>query len=306
METIRLARTALALAGFVGIMYVGACATPDVAEESLGEARQAIGNIDEPCATFKGGNICYEGSVCTGGGSCTCRDLLHDLDNCGYCGHTCHYPAEGGTAVCQRDAPYCDVDCDPGWSKCANSGNPASPYTCRNLNSDPNNCNYCGNTCPAPPANAQSTCSGGTCGFACLSGWGDCTSASGCETDLSTSMSHCGSCGNSCDAAHEVCSSGQCVPKPCTYSGQCGSGYYCGAAGTCVVYATCGSTCPSNTQCCPDTGVCFPAAVDGCYFWGGCTNGTAGGCIHADGTYAGGAQQDCEANPTNHWLACSP
>jgi hypothetical protein len=48
---------------------------------------------------------------------------------------------------------------------------------------------------------------------ACASGFGNCdgVAANGCETDLTTSKSNCGSCGNAC-ATGSSCVSGACVP----------------------------------------------------------------------------------------------
>jgi hypothetical protein len=55
-------------------------------------------------------------------------------------------------------------------------------------------------------------CSGAEC--VCTGGFGHCVGSvdNGCETDLSTSPSHCGACGAVCDAAtHGSCQEGACV-----------------------------------------------------------------------------------------------
>lgn len=56
-----------------------------------------------------------------------------------------------------------------------------------------------GEGAPAPVPNAQMICAGGTCVFdACVSGYGDCTAAAGCETNLSMDGDHCGACSRRC------------------------------------------------------------------------------------------------------------
>lgn len=66
--------------------------------------------------------------------------------------------------------------------------------------------------CPVPPNAASSACTGGVCGFSCSAGFSDCDgiAANGCESDLATSASNCGSCGRSC-ATGTVCTSSACV-----------------------------------------------------------------------------------------------
>ena len=68
-----------------------------------------------------------------------------------------------------------------------------------------------GKTCSAPSdcesgANGTPTCTG-TCGFSCTSGYDDCDSTVGCETNINT-KAHCGSCTTSCSA---YCVSGACT-----------------------------------------------------------------------------------------------
>ncbi|WP_272421388.1 RCC1 domain-containing protein [Polyangium jinanense] len=58
----------------------------------------------------------------------------------------------------------------------------------------------------------------GTCVYTCETGWGDCTAAPGCETDLGTTKAHCGACGNACIA---FCKAGSCN-DPVSVAG----GYY--------------------------------------------------------------------------------
>ncbi len=56
---------------------------------------------------------------------------------------------------------------------------------------------------PCPPTtSATVTCTAGACVYACNAGYGDCDglAINGCETELRTSATHCGRCGNACAA----------------------------------------------------------------------------------------------------------
>ena len=112
-------------------------------------------------------------------------------------------------------------------------------------------------TCAAP--HATTACTAGTCHqVGCDSGYRDCdgAAANGCEANLLSDQTHCGSCTTVCGAAH-VCTGGACVPGcpagqvPC--DGACidptSNGTYCGASGACT-------TTPERGVSCGLTGVC--------------------------------------------------
>ncbi len=75
--------------------------------------------------------------------------------------------------------------------------------SCIDTASDADNCGACGKACLTYP-NMNSTCSGGTCGYACFYKYGymyqDCNknTADGCEVNLFTDKNNCGSCGKVC------------------------------------------------------------------------------------------------------------
>ena len=62
---------------------------------------------------------------------------------------------------------------------------------------------------------ANQSCGGGSC--ACLADFGDCDARPGCETDLSTSLAHCGDCETPCVLANadEVCMGSACQVARC-------------------------------------------------------------------------------------------
>jgi hypothetical protein len=80
-------------------------------------------------------------------------------------------------------------------------------------------CGACNNACPSP-ANAIAGCTAGTCGIAaCNGGFANCNNnpADGCEVNTSTSVNHCGACGNTCFTVNgtPACSNGQCFVAAC-------------------------------------------------------------------------------------------
>jgi hypothetical protein len=80
-----------------------------------------------------------------------------------------------------------------------------------NLNTDPNNCGSCGNSC-----GANAYCTGGTCH--CNAGFGNCDGdwSNGCEVNLNTDPNNCGACGNVCPPELPICEEGECVPEAST------------------------------------------------------------------------------------------
>jgi hypothetical protein len=90
---------------------------------------------------------------------------------------------------------------------------------CTNTDTDPKNCGACAVACSL--ANATAGCAGGTCTVAsCSSGYGNCdgVASNGCETNTSSDVSNCGSCGTSCSVANGTagCSSGSCTVASCS------------------------------------------------------------------------------------------
>jgi hypothetical protein len=130
--------------------------------------------------------------------------LADDPAHCGACGARCD-PAHGRVA-CMAGA--CSVRaCDALWGDC--DGNTRNG--CETPLTTASHCGSCDVAC-VTPANASAVCVVGTstrCSFACSLGFADCDSnpSNGCETDLATSLRHCGRCNAPCNG---TCVAGVC------------------------------------------------------------------------------------------------
>lgn len=151
----------------------------------VGEVCTQEGNCAFACAD---GTACPDGQVCTRSGAC-------------------------------RDGAACatDKECDPNHTCCAGKCVDATAFQ-----ADAKNCGACGHVCTAENDTPQ--CVAGACSASkCASGFGDCDhdAQNGCETNLETSLDHCGACGTSCPSppnATPACAKGAC-------SASCDSGY---------------------------------------------------------------------------------
>jgi hypothetical protein len=157
----------------------------------------------------------------------TCTDVTSDADNCGLCGRICTAGANG-TAVC--NASMCGIACNTGFGDCDGD---VSTGCERNLASDLANCGACANRCPTI-ANGAATCSGGTCGASCTSGFGDCDGdlGNGCESNFANDPAHCGSCANACSTIANATAT--CTASVCGFV--CNPGFTL-MAGRCVLPA---------------------------------------------------------------------
>lgn len=175
------------------------------------------GNACEGAANASG--ICSNGSCvlqCDAGfGNCNGRvsdgcetSLNDDPEHCAACGNVCLVP-DNGAAICTEGT--CGVQCDSGFGDC--DGDPETG--CEILLADAtDHCGTCDNAC-LPATNAGPICVESTCDIACDSGFGDCDSeaGNGCEVNLTSSVSHCGACGNACTPpanAFARCNDGMC------------------------------------------------------------------------------------------------
>lgn len=150
--------------------------------------------------------------VCSAG-ACTGSCKPGTIDCLGDVPRTCSAAGQwvaGNTCPFMCSAGQCAGSCDPGTKKCAGTGTQT--------------CNTQGQwdapvACTAGPHETASCSGAGLCGKSCANGFDDCTSAAGCESDL-TAITTCGSCGTSCNP-----NPGHAAPT-CTVSG---CGFTCNA-----------------------------------------------------------------------------
>jgi hypothetical protein len=168
--------------------------------------------------------------ACPGG----CVDPSSAL-HCGSCSNACG----GGTPLCAASS---------GTYVCTSSGCPSAAPTfcgssCVDEQTDVNNCNGCGNTCPGV-ANGQAACVSGACTFTCGSGYSPCAGA--CVPFTTTA--NCGACGNACTGGSQFC-----LPS--------GSSYSCGGTFGGIYSDVDTSACGAIAQTC-NSGVYFGNPLD--------------------------------------------
>lgn len=157
-----------------------------------------------------------------------CRSLETDPNHCGWCGNRVGSLLPDPlhrVLTCRGGAPVraCENGwCAAGWTTatppdggveqgCTVSVATGLPSSAGNVNRFVYHCGACGRQCTAP-LGAYSTCTMGTCGWACVWNRADCNRdpADGCEVIIDQNNFNCGGCGRQC-AMNERCSGGRCV-----------------------------------------------------------------------------------------------
>lgn len=291
----------------------GSCTPPDTC---------GGGNVDNQCGctcTLPNATTNCLAGVCTikdcetGWGNCDsvenngCElDLQSDVANCGTCGLSCSFA--NASALCVGGS--CQLDqCDGGFADC--DGDPSNGCEA-NLNSDPNNCQTCGNTCPSGTGTA--VCVAGECDISnCNPGLGDCDdSVPGCETNITTSVDHCGYCNNPCNIANATadCQASTCGVASCNNGwGDCDGNESNGCETNTDTAVTncgsCGNSCPSRPHASPtcSNGSCGFNCDGG---WENCDGSEANGCeinTLTDVNHCGNCTTAC--NPPHATPGCS-
>jgi hypothetical protein len=183
---------------------------------------------------------------CDGNAANGCEtDLSSSAAHCGMCNNGCVF--SGGTGAC-RSGVCALAACDTGRDNCDG----AAANGCEiDLRANLMNCGACGRPCASRP-NSTSYCSAMVCGLTCASGFENCdgTDSNGCETDVRTSTSDCGTCGRVCSPAQArgVCTGGVCGIASCTAGfGDCdgiaSSGCETDVTGSVANCGACGRAC---------------------------------------------------------------
>ena len=216
-----------------GVCGVSSCTAPNgdcdgnasTCETNLHTSLQNCGFCGNACNASNATPTCTTGTcgigACTSGfGNCDsnasngCETALSSLSNCGTCGKTCSFPnanASCATGTCVFSS------CVTGFGNCDNN----TSNGCEAALNLPTKCGSCTTSCPTL-LNSTPTCNGTTCGFACNSGFGDCTSSPGCETNTNTTVSRCGSCSTNCNSTAPPYTTPTCVGGACQFECQYG------------------------------------------------------------------------------------
>lgn len=143
--------------------------------------------------------------------------LATDPNNCSACGAKCPLDPNGNAPVCA--AGSCSAGtCQLGFDDCK-----ATVPGCETqVAVDPLNCGVCGLVCPTI-ANGTSTCEFFECTVkegSCKAPFANCFGGitDGCETNLDTTIEHCGACGKLCPNPPNgkvACVSGDCTVASC-------------------------------------------------------------------------------------------
>src|SRR5262249_18270350 len=210
--------------------------------------------------------VCAAGfASCDGNPANGCETSTTTLSNCGGCGAVCNLA--NATETCPGGV--CTLGtCSAGFGNC--DSDPSNGCEA-NLNTTVASCGACGTVCTNPHGGVA--CTAGKCAPTCNTGWGDCDGdlTNGCETNLNTTVTSCGSCGNACSFAQAgaTCSGGACVLGTCnTGFGNCNGVASDGCEANLDTSASncsaCGVACSNTngtTSC--SSGVCTPSCATG-------------------------------------------
>jgi hypothetical protein len=163
---------------------------------NCGGCNQAC-SATELCTSADGGTGCVACPTglfaCGASGAAFCTDTTSDGHNCGGCGVVC-----GNGLVCTKGQCTCPL------TTCG--------ATCTDTATDVSNCGSCGVVCPNGGPHEGAVCSQSHCGIVCAPFFADCdgVGTNGCEANLQTGSTTCGSCTHAC-AGGAACAGGMCA-----------------------------------------------------------------------------------------------
>jgi len=249
---------------------------------------ECLTDPDCPAGYLCSGKVCSVGcsvtKACAAGQTCcsgACVDTRANSDHCGTCGTKCM--VTGATAKCE--AGRCAIDVCPGTT--ADCDKDITNVCEVDLSKTLAHCGACGKTCPFV-VNGLPACVAGKCDATCDTGFGNCDSdvSNGCETNILTNATNCGTCGNVCPSTitngRPVCSTGKCTAVCNAGYGDCDKNLSngceasitsdpknCGGCGVeCALLpnatATCGTSACIIASCSPNYGNCDGVVTNGC------------------------------------------
>jgi hypothetical protein len=165
-----------------------------------------IGTLGTSNSKLLSGLVVANGQT-TAAGTTNVPDVANDPNNCGACGVVCspnHANPACASGSCSAGT------CQAGFANC--DGN-MKTNGCEVDITTTTNCGGCGVVCQGNQ-NMFPACVAGSCSGTCASGYGDCNNnkqLDGCETNIRTSPTNCGACGNDCAQLHFTnCNGGVC------------------------------------------------------------------------------------------------
>ena len=175
--------------------------------------------IDGACICEASGRNCNGNEACCGAAGC--QDVESTITQCGACDNDCNagrpperpLASQCVDATCQcGGGPRC-VDSMANVACCSDTGDPTAA-SCIDTNTNNLHCGECNHLC-----GSRMRCTGGGC-VCTEAGWDNCNSddSDGCETDLMTTVAHCGACGMACNLPNvneHSCVGGACMITSC-------------------------------------------------------------------------------------------
>ena len=186
-------------------------------EVNVRTSQQHCGVCDNDCSPqYCSGGHCTDLSCPQGFADCDrleangCEINLDTVENCGACGKQCS--GIHGAPTCA--AEECGIVCDAGFDDCdLNSATGCET----DVSADEAHCGDCATACSN--AHGTSVCREGSCVPICAQGFDSCDGNpdNGCETDVRTSLQHCGACSETCQLPHasSSCTAGVCRIERC-------------------------------------------------------------------------------------------
>jgi hypothetical protein len=243
-----------------------------------------------------------------------CETSLTTGTNCGHCGTACA-PANA-TGDCSTGT--CTVvSCSSGYADCDGQATNGCEV---NTTSDANHCGLCTTNCGALAHVSTVSCVTSACVInSCASGWGDCDgqAATGCETDLTTTATHCGACTTDCTQLPHVqnvsCTSSACTVGSCqtgwgNCDGQATNGCETDLTSTATHCGACATDCTKlpnvASATCTNSGCFITQCATG---YADCDGNSANGCevnTTTDALHCGGCNTNCTALPNVGTATC--
>jgi alpha-tubulin suppressor-like RCC1 family protein len=217
---------------------------------------------------------------CNGSAVDGCERAIGTTSDCGDCGDRCAL-AHVTRQACVSGSCSFDpaTDCEAGWSDC--DGMIATG--CETPLGTSTDCSSCGNACTAMQFCDVSMRTCRTSTTMCTAPTADCDMNGSCETNTSSSVTNCGSCGRACSGGNATwaCASGGCSITACTGGFQdCDRVASNGCEASPTSVTACGASCqvcmiPNGTPACtggactiascnPGFADCNGSAADGC------------------------------------------